>query len=140
MVSSLWSLEFLAKEFELRSRKHNLAHVESDPKLSFSNESTSKLIEVSEKLRNSDSLLLANLSKLSKDILDILWLILLDIDSCDSWSSLWIVVKGVVVSSAHSEELLRRVDVVAEIEVVHLINVSSVHVGLQQSVQNILRS
>ena len=85
-------------------------------------------------------MLLANLSELGKNVLDIFWLVFLDINSCNSWSSLWVVIEGVVVSSSNSEELLWRVNVVAEVEVVDLINISSVHVSLEENIENIFRS
>lgn len=140
MLSGLWSLELLAEEIELVTRQNDLAHVETDSELGHRDEATSELIEVSEELRDSDSLLLANLSKLGDDILNILWLILLDINTRNSWPSLWIVVEGVIVVSANAEELLGRVDIVAEVKIVHLINISLIHVHLEQNVQDLLTS
>ena len=139
MVSGLWRLELFAEKFELGPREHDLAHVESDSELTLSDEAASKFIEISEELRDSDSLLLAQLSELGQNILDIFWLVLFDVNACDSWSSLWVVVERVVVASAHAKELLGRVDVIAEIEIVHLIDVSSVHVSLEKAVENLLR-
>jgi hypothetical protein len=106
--------------------------------LSFGDAATSKLIEISEELGNSNSLLFAALSKLGDNILNIIWDVLLNIDTCNSWSSFWVVVKGVVEVSANSEELLWGVNIIAEIEVVDLIDVTLIHVSFAEGVQDIL--
>jgi len=45
-----------------------------------------------------------------------------------------------VVASANAEKHLRGINIVAEIEVVDLINISSVHIGLEKGVKDALRS
>ena len=106
--------------------------------MSFGDAATSKLIEISEELGNSNSLLFAALSKLGDNILNIIWDVLLNIDTCNSWSSFWVVVKGVVEVSANSEELLWGVNIIAEIEVVDLIDVTLIHVSFAEGVQDLL--
>lgn len=108
--------------------------------MSFGDVATSKLIEISEELGNSNSLFLAALSKLGNNIFNIIWDILLNIDTCNSWSSLWIVVEGVVEVSTDSEELLRGVNIITEIEVVDLIDVTLIHVSFAKGVQDWLGS
>ena len=107
MSSFLWCLEELSKLNEFTSTEDNFTHIEPNSELSFSNIATSKFIEVPEKFSNSDSLFLALLSELSKDIFDVVWDVLLDIDTSNPWSVLWIVVEGVIVSSSDTEELFR---------------------------------
>jgi hypothetical protein len=106
--------------------------------LSFGDAATSKLIEISEELGNSNSLLFAALSKLGDNILNIIWDVLLNIDTCNSWSSFWVVVEGVVEVSTDSEELLWGVNIIAEIEVVDLIDVTLIHVSFAEGVQDLL--
>lgn len=139
MSSCLWCLEFFGEKFEFRSREHDFAHVQSNSELGFSDISTSQFVEISEEFGDSNSLFFAGLSQLGDDIIDIIRHILLDISSCNSWSSLWVVIERVVVASSNSEQLLRRVDIIAEVEIVDFINVSSIHVSFQQDVENELR-
>lgn len=106
--------------------------------MSFGDAATSKLIEISEELGNSNSLLFAALSKLGDNILNIIWDVLLNIDTCNSWSSFWVVVEGVVEVSTDSEELLWGVNIIAEIEVVDLIDVTLIHVSFAEGVQDLL--
>lgn len=106
--------------------------------MSFGDAATSKLIEISEELGNSNSLLFAALSKLGDNILNIIWDVLLNIDTSNSWSSFWVVVEGVVEVSTDSEELLWGVNIIAEIEVVDLIDVTLIHVSFAEGVQDLL--
>lgn len=106
--------------------------------MGFGDAATSKLIEISEELGNSNSLLLAALSELGDNILNIIWDVLLNIDTSNSWSSFWVVVEGVVEVSADSEELLWGVNIIAEIEVVDLIDVTLIHVSFAEGVQDLL--
>ncbi len=106
--------------------------------MGFGDAAASKLIEISEELGNSNSLLLAALSKLGDNILNIIWDVLLNIDTSNSWSSFWVVVEGVVEVSADSEELLWGVNIIAEIEVVDLIDVTLIHVSFAEGVQDLL--
>jgi len=136
MGTLLIRLEVIGKSSEFFSRKYNLAHVQSNSKLSLSDVATSKFIKVSEELANSDSLFLADLSKLGNYIFDIIWDIFFNIDTCNSWSSLWIVFEGVVETSSNSKELLWGIDIITEIEIVDLINVTLVHIGFAKGIQN----
>lgn len=106
--------------------------------MGFGDAAASKLIEISEELGNSNSLLLAALSELGDNILNIIWDVLLNIDTSNSWSSFWVVVEGVVEVSADSEELLWGVNIIAEIEVVDLIDVTLIHVSFAEGVQDLL--
>ena len=82
----------------------------------------------------------ASLSQLSNDIINIIRQVLLDINSSNSWFSLWIVIERVVVASSDTEQLLGGVNIIAEVEVVYLIDISSVHVCFQQDIKNVLWS
>jgi hypothetical protein len=93
VLAFLWSLEIGNKLIEFVSTQDNFSHVQSNSKLSLGDISTSELIKVSEKFTNSNSLLFALLSELSKDIFNIIWNIFFDINTSNSWSILWIVIK-----------------------------------------------
>jgi hypothetical protein len=69
-------------------------------------ETGSELIKISEEFGDSDSLLLAELSEFGNDIFTVFRAISLDVGSSNSWASLWVVVEGVVITSADSKELL----------------------------------
>ena len=131
-------MESVGESSELFAGKHDLAHVETNSELGLGDATASELVEISEELGDSDSLLFADLSELGDNIIDIIWDILLNVDTSNSWSSFWIVVEGVVEVPADSEELFWRVNVVAEIEVVDLIDVTLVHVSFAESVQDAL--
>ena len=78
------------------------------------------------------------MSKLCKNIFNIVRNILLDIGTSNSRSGLGIVVKRVVVASSNSKELLWGVDIVAEAEVVDLVTVSLIAVGFEKHVKHIV--
>lgn len=99
----LWCLESFAEKSEFSSWKHDFTHVQSNSELGFSDISTSQFIEISKELSNSNSLFFASLSQLSNDIINIIRLVLLDINSSDSWLGLWIVIERVVVASSDTE-------------------------------------
>jgi len=138
MGSCLWCLESFGEKSEFSSGKHDFTHVQSNSELGFSDISTSQFIEISKEFSDSNSLFFASLSQLGNDIIDIIRQILLDINSCNSWSSLWVVIEWVVVASSDTEKLLRGVDIIAEVEVVDLINISFIHVCFQQDIKNVL--
>jgi len=130
----------LSKVSKFISRKNNFTHVKPNSKLCFSNSPTSQFIKISEKFTNSDSLFHTLLSQLGKNVLNIIWNIFFDIDTCDSWSVLWIVVETVVISSSDTEKLIWTVDIIAEVEIVYLVNVTLIHVSLQKCVEDIFIS
>lgn len=131
-------MESVGKGSEFFSGKDDLTHVETNSELGFGDATASELVKISEELGDSNSLFFAALSELGDNIINIIWDILLNINTCNSWSSLWVVVEGVVEVSTDSEELLRRVNIVAEIEVVDFINVTLIHIGFAKGVQNLL--
>lgn len=135
----LVALEVIAELPELIAAENDLAHVQADSELSLSDESAPEFIKISEEFTDSNSLLFAGLSELGQDIFDVVWHVLDDIDSGDSGLGLGVVVERVVVSSSNSEQLLRGVNVVAEVEVIHFIGITFVHVGLEEGVEHILR-
>ena len=106
----------------------------------FGDRTTSEFIEISEEFTDSDSLLFACLSELGQNIFNIIWNILLDINTSDSWLSLWIVVEGMIEVSANLEEIIRVINIIAEIVVVDFINITLIHVCFQQDIQSLLIS
>jgi len=88
-----WGLEMLSEYFEFVSREHDLCHVETNSELSLCDASRSELVKVSKEFADSDSLLFASLSQFGQNVLNIIWDIFLDIDTCNSWLGFWIVIK-----------------------------------------------
>lgn len=134
----LGSLEVVGQEAELSAGQHNLAHVETNSELSLSDIAASQFVEVAEEFRDSNSLLLADLSQLGNDVLDVVRLVLLDVVARDSGSGLRVVVERMVEATANLEQVIRRVNVLAEVVVVDLIDVTLVHVGLGEHVEDVL--
>ena len=130
----LWSVEVLAKLLEFSGGKNNFSHIKTDSELSLSDKPASELVEVSEELGNSDSLLETAGSNSSNDVLNVLWLVLQNVSFNWLWLSFWVVVVTVVEVSSHSEHLLWGVNVVAEVDIVNLVNITLVHVSLQKAV------
>ena len=79
------------------------------------------------------------LPQLGDYVVHVVGLVLLDVDASGSWPGLWIVVEGVVVTAAHLEEGVGGVDIFAEIIVIDFVNISFVHVGLQEDVEDVFR-
>ena len=140
MCTFFRSLEMFSKSSEFISTKYNSSHIQSNSELCFCNIPTSKFVKISKELTNSDSLFRAMLSKLSKNIFNIIRDILLNIRSCNSWFLFGIIVKGVVISSSYSKQLFRRVHIIAEIIIVDLINITFIHVNLKKNIKCILTS
>ena len=74
--------------------------------MGLSNVTAPELIKISEELVDSRSLLLAVLSQFGDDVLNVIWLVLLDVNARDSGLGLGVVVEGVIVSPRDSEELV----------------------------------
>ena len=140
VATSHVGVESIRQELELGSGKDKLAHVEANSKLSLSDVALSELIEVSEELTNSNSLLHAVSSDSSQHIVNVIRLGSADIIASGSWLSFRVVVERVVEVSADVEEGVGGVDVLAEVEVVHFVSVTLVHVSLKKDIDDVLRS
>ncbi len=138
VFTSLWCSVNFAKLLEFLMGDWNFGHAQSHSELVRSDEARSQSIEISEELSNSDSLLLASLAYSSKHILNINWGVAHNLCLTNSSLSLWEVVKTVVEFLTNFEELLRAVNILTEINIVNLIDVSHIHVSLEKTLKHML--
>jgi uncharacterized membrane protein len=98
--------------------------------LAVRDEARAELVKVSEELGNSSAALLAEETDASENILHIVRAELNDVSLNFAGLSAWVVVEGLVVSSADPENALMRVYLIAEVNVVDLIGITLIHVPL----------
>jgi len=137
VVALLGSLEGFAEHLELRGRDGALCHVETDSELGSSDVARSKLVEVSKEFANSDSLLRAQLANACNNIINIVRVVPHDFSTALAGLGLREVGKGVVEVSADAEELGRVVNVFAEVNIVHFVNVALVHVAAEHELTDV---
>ena len=104
------------------------------------NEARSQSIEVAEELINADSLLLAELTDASNDVVLIIGRVAHDFGLADSRLCLGEVVGAVVEALVDTEELLSAVDILGEVDIVNLIDIALVHVTAEDGLENVLGS
>ena len=138
MLTSLWCSVGLAELAELLVGDWDLGHAESHSELVGGDKAGSELVEISEELTNSDSLLRANLANSCKNIINIDWLVAHDLSLAHSGLSLWEVVEAVVEVLTNLEQLLGAVHILTEIDIVDLVDVTQVHVSLQEGLEDML--
>ena len=88
-----------------------------------------KPIKVAEELLDADSLLLGESTNTGNDIVDVIRSVSDNLSLALACSSLRVVVRAMVEALTHTEELLRTVNVLTEVHIVALINVTLVHVA-----------
>ena len=137
MVASLWCLVCLSQCLELLVRDWDLGHAQSHSELVRCDEARSELVKVAEELADTDSLLESHLADSGKNVVHISWIVAHNLSLGNSSLSLGEVVKAVVEVLAHLEELLGAVNILAEINIVDLVNVSHVHVSLQETLEDV---
>jgi len=118
----------------------NLAQVEANSELGVGNVARAQLVEVSEELTDSDSVLAASLSDAGAHILNILWGVANHLSLGNSWAGLWVVIEGVVVLLANTIELSSTINIFAEVNVVNFVNIAHVHVSAEQLLGHLLWS
>ncbi len=84
--------------------------------------------------------MLAEATDTGQDIIDVLGGVAHDLSVADASLSLRVVVCAVVEALRDSEELIRAIDVLTEVDVVDLVNVTFVHVTSQDELSDALRS
>ena len=135
MSAFFGSFESIAKLLKFLSRDGYLGHIETNSELRGGDEARSEPVEVPEELSDSDPLLTAGLSDASEHIFDICWGVADDLCLADSRLCFWEVVEAVVEVSANPEELFLIVNVLGEVNIVDLVDISLVHVTPQQHLQ-----
>jgi ABC-type siderophore export system fused ATPase/permease subunit len=84
--------------------------------------------------------LLAEQTNASQNVLNIVRLELHYIGLNLARLGAWVVVKGLVVCSAYSEDSFMSINLIAEVNIVNFVSVALVHVPLSKEGQNVLRS
>lgn len=140
VFSLLRRLEYTLEHFKFAGRDRAFGHIQTNSELLSGNEAGSQSIEVAEELVDADTLLLAELADASNDIVLIIGRVAHDFGLADSRLCLGEVVGAVVEALVDTEELLGAVDILAEVDIVDLIDIAFVHVTAQDGLENVLGS
>lgn len=117
----------------------NLAQIQTDSELLVGDVTAAEFIKVTEELTKTNAVLRADLADAGANILNVFGGVADDLSLGDTWTSLGVVVKGVVVFLSHTVELFCTVDIFAEVSVVHFIDVAFVHVAAEERFSNVVR-
>ena len=137
--SFLRSFEGCAEIVEFLGGNRNFSHVETNSKLWGSDVARPESIEISKEFTNSDSLLTACLSDSGKHIVNISRCVTYNFCFANTGLSFWEVVKAMIEVSTNSKQLLFVINVFCEVYIVHLINISFVHVTPQKHLHLVSR-
>ena len=140
VLTFLGGLEDTLEHLKLLLGDGAFGHVETNSKLLSSDKAGSESIEITEELRDTDSLLLAEHTDASDDIVLIIWLIAHNLGLADTCLGLWEVVGAVVEALVDTEKLFSTIDIFTEVNVVALIDVTLVHVAAEERLEDVLRS
>ena len=140
VLTFLGGLEDTLEHLKLLLGDGAFGHVETDSKLLSSDKAGSESIEITEELRDTDSLLLAEHTDASDDIVLIIWLIAHNLGLADTCLGLGEVVGAVVEALVDTEKLFSTIDIFTEVNVVALIDVTLVHVAAEERLEDVLRS
>ena len=140
MLTFLGGLESCFEHLVFALGDGGLCHGETDSELGGSDIAGAESVKVTEELFNTDSLLLALSADASDNIINIIRGVTDDLGLAVASLSLGVVVGAVVEALVHTEELLGAIDVLAEVLVVDLIDVSLVHVTAEELLSDGLRS
>ena len=108
--------------------------------MSGSDVARSETIEVTEELSNSDALLRALGTNAGNHIIDVIGTVADDLGLADTSLCLGDVVSAVVNTLTNSEKLFSTINILAEVNVVALVNITLVHVSTEEALNNVLRS
>lgn len=140
MLAFLRCLEHCLKHIELALRNGALCHGKSNSELLGSDEARSESIEVTEELGDADALLLAQLSDSSNHIVFIIWLVANNLSFADACLSLREVVCAMIEALVDSKELFGAIDILREVDIIDLIDVTFVHVAAKEGLKDVLGS
>ena len=140
VFSLLRRLEHTLEHFKFTGRDRAFGHIQTNSELLSGNEAGSQSIEVAEELVDADTLLLAELADASNDIVLIIRRVAHDFGLADSRLCLGEVVGAVVEALVDTEELLGAVDILAEVDIVDLIDIAFIHVTAEDGLENVLGS
>ena len=131
MGAFLGGLECFAKQCKLLLRDWSLCHGQTNSELSSGDITGAKPIKVAEELGDADSLLLGESTNTGNDIIDVIRSVSDNLSLAFACSSLRVVVRAMVEALINTEELLRTVNVLAEVHIVALVNVTLVHIATE---------
>ncbi len=120
--------EILGQESEFSSGNYDLGHVEPDAELRVRDEASSEFVKISEEFTHADSLLGTHRPNAGYRVIEVVGIISNYLGIANEGLSFGEIGKTVVEISSNAIKLLATVDIVAEINVVHLINVTLIHV------------
>ena len=140
MLSFFGGSEVVSNQLELSWRQNYLGHVQTYSELGLSDVTASQFVEVSEELSHSDPLFFAQFSDSGNAVVNVFGSESHYVIAYQSGLVLREVREGLVVVSPNSKNILRTVNLIAEVNVVYFLQVAHVHVSLQESIHNIIRS
>ena len=127
--SFFWCFISLTELFKFLLWDAEFAHIEADSELRSGYEAGPEFVEISEELTDSDSLFQTSSSDTSKNIINIIWSVANYLCFARACLSLWEVIETVIEIAANSEKLLLIVNIFCEVNIVHFINITQVHVS-----------
>ena len=125
-------------KFALRNR--SLCHSQSNTELSCCDVARTKSVEITEEFGDTDSLLLTKSADARDNILNIIRSVTNALSLTSSCLSLRVVVGAVIESLVNTEELACTINVLTEVRVVDLIDITLVHVTAQEGLSDMLWS
>ena len=132
MGAFLGGFEGFCEHSKLLLRDWGLRHGQTNAELSSGDETGAKSIKVAEELGDADSLLLGERANAGNNIVDVIRSVSDDLSLARAGLSFRVIVRAVVEALAHTEELLRTVNILTEVHIVALIDVTLVHVATEQ--------
>ena len=131
VLALLRCLEHTLKHFKFACRDRAFGHIKSNSELLRRYKARSEPVKVTEELRDTDALLFAELADASNDIVLIIRRISYNLCLADTCLRLGEVISAVVETLVDTEELLGAIDVLTEVNIVHLVNIALVHITTQ---------
>ena len=138
VLTFLWCLEYSLEHIKLTLRNGALGHGKSNSELLGSNVTGSQSVEITEELRDADTLLLGKKTDTGNNILLIIRCVTNDLGLTSASLSLGEVVGAMVEALADTEKLLSSVDILTEVDIVDLINIALVHVAAEDGLKDVL--
>ena len=140
MLAFLGSLESVGEELKLTLGDWTLSHCETDTELGGGDVAGAQSIEIAEELRDTNSLLFAESADASNNIIDIIRCVAHDLSDAAARLSFREVGHTMVEALVDTEELLGTVNILTEVNVVHLIDIAFVHVSTEDHLDDVLGS
>jgi hypothetical protein len=138
MLTGLRSFEVTAKHKEFGVWNRQFAHVEANAELGSGDVAWSQLVEVAEELTETNTLLAGDSADTCEHVIKIVRFVVNNGVSGDAGSGLGEVVVTVVEITACTVKLVGTIDLLAEVDIVDLIDVTLVHVTAEKLLGHVL--